>query len=136
MIELNNLPLQLQITGAALSDRDNQILLNSLNLGLAQYKVLAVLLAKQGITQKEIAFALDQTESSISRQLNVMFSDGLVKSETKSGDRRVHLIVLTPRGKRVAKKAAAILTKSNKEIYGKLSSQQQNQLASILSKLR
>lgn len=136
MIELNNLPLDLNITAAALSDRDNQILLNSLNLGLAQYKVLAVLAVKQGITQREIALALDQTEASISRQLTAMFNDGLVKSEPKNGDRRVHLIVLTTRGKRIAKKAQAVLAKNNKAIFGKLSVQQRDQLASILKKLR
>lgn len=136
MIELNNLPLDLNITAAALSDSDNQILLNSLNLGLAQYKVLAVLAVKQGITQREIAVALDQTEASISRQLTTMFNDGLVKSESKNGDRRVHLIVMTTRGKRIAKKAQAVLAKNNKAVFGKLSVQQRDQFASILKKLR
>ncbi len=136
MIDLDNLPLEFQLTAAALSDHDNQILLNSVSIGLAQYKVLAVLVKKQSVTQKEIATTLDQTEASVSRQLSAMFDDGLVKSEPKKGDRRVHLISLTPRGKRIAKKAAGALTKANKEVFAKLSRQQKNHLAAILEKLK
>lgn len=136
MIDLDNLQLKFQLTAAALSDRDNQILLNSVSIGLAQYKVLAVLVKKENVTQKEIAVTLDQTEASVSRQLSSMFDDGLVKSEPKKGDRRVHLINLTPRGKRIAKKAAFVLAKANKEMFKKLSRQQQNHLAGILEKLK
>lgn len=136
MSTIDNIPLLFQITAAALSDRDNQILQQALSIGLAQYKVLAVLAAKGKTTQKDIARILDQTEASVSRQVQTMYDDGLVKTQPKTGDRRVHVTVLTPRGKRIAKRAETILAKQNKQLFGALSATQRKQLGEILRALR
>ncbi|MCA9342893.1 MarR family transcriptional regulator [Candidatus Saccharibacteria bacterium] len=131
-----DLPLQLQITAAALADFDNRILSDSLSIGLAQYKVLASLEGKSPMTQKQIAMKLDQTEASISRQVNGMFEEALVKTEVKPGDKRVHYVVLTPRGRRIKKRAEGLLAKNHKQLFGMISLKQRKVIEAALLELQ
>ena len=131
-----DLPLQLQVTASALSDFDNQILHNSLSIGIAQYKVLITLEGKALLTQKHIALRLDQTEASISRQVAVMYEDGLIKTQVKKGDRRVHYVILTPRGKRYLKRAQKILAEHHAQTFASFSKKKQEQLRNTLLEIQ
>lgn len=130
-----DLPLQLQLTAAALSDFDNRILTDSLSIGLAQYKVLASVDGKTKMTQKHIAASLDQTEASISRQVATMYEDGLIKTEPKQGDRRVRYVNLTTRGKRIKKRAESLLAKQHRQLFSSVPLKQRNLLEKTLSDL-
>lgn len=60
----------------------DQILLEQLGIGYAQFKILRVLSDSAYLGQRQIADELGQTEASISRQVKLLQSDGLVQTRT------------------------------------------------------
>ena len=106
-------------------------------IGLSQYRVLRVLAEKQRITQKSIASALDQTEASISRQMDVLQDDRLVTVHKNPEDRRERIVVLAPRGRDVLHDAettietisAAVLPAVHAEPFAELLQRIKDQLS-------
>lgn len=99
----------MQQVAASLARFNDELLLDRLEIGMAQFKVLCAIEARPYAQQKQIARAIGQTEASVSRQIKLMDRDGLVKIATKPGDRREHVVSLTPRGQRLVSRAQELL---------------------------
>ena len=67
-------------------------------VGLSQYRVMREVEASPGISQKEIALSLSQSEASISRQIELLQYDGVLIVRRKASDRRERQITLTSSG--------------------------------------
>lgn len=68
------------------------------SVGLSQYRVMREVEASPGISQKEIALSLSQSEASISRQVELLQYDGILVVRRKASDRRERQITLTSSG--------------------------------------
>lgn len=115
-----------------LAKQTDQVLQEQLGIGLSQFKILRVLQAEPRTMQREIAASLGQTEASISRQVKLMLSDGLLQSMRNPKDHREHLTVITPKGERLTEAALIAMERYHRPTFAALNDKQQEQIASIL----
>jgi len=80
-----------------------QVLLEETGIGLpaSHFPILAGLDRLGQLSVGEIAEAVGMSQPGVTRMLDKLQSDGLVKSTTASGDRRVRTIVLTAAGEKL-----------------------------------
>lgn len=130
-----SLGLLLQQVAASLARFNDEILLDRLEIGMAQFKVLCAVEVRPYVQQKYIARALGQTEASVSRQIKLMDRDGLVKIITKPGDRREHVVSLTPRGQRIVRRAQTLLNSHHRPLLSNIPANQQRALLNALQTL-
>lgn len=108
----NNLNYLLHHLAAVLGKQSDQILQEQLGIGLSQYKILMVLEWNPRVQQRVIADSLGQTEASVSRQIKVLKSKGLLVSKTDPQNKRKHVTTSTPLGMQVTEAAGDILRRS------------------------
>lgn len=120
---------------ATLDSTSDKILKESHNLGLAQFRILLVLEASDGITQKQIAGELAQTEASISRQIKILAGKGLIDIEGNFDNKRERRIFQTHQGHATATESVKALNDYHQPIFDALSEEEQSQLSEILKKL-
>ena len=135
-MELANIDTLIQKIAIMLARQNDKILLYNLGIGYSQYKILNVLQASTGIKQKQIAIQLGQTEASISRQIKIMYGDGLLQATPQPEDHRVHLATLTTRGKRICDDAQSILKNESEKLLNQFSDQEQDTLIKILKRIQ
>lgn len=131
----NNSGFLILHVASSLARQNDTVLRERLNIGFSQYKILMVLQMYPNIRQKEIANQLGQTEASVSRQIKLMFDDGLLKSTQRPENRREHTTVLTTRGVRVSQQAVDILNEHNRVVFDSLTEKQQQQLLESIQNL-
>jgi DNA-binding MarR family transcriptional regulator len=119
----------------SLDSASDQILREKFAIGLAQLRILLVLEAQDGITQKKIAEELSQTEASVSRQIKILAQKGLIEIEGNFDNRRERLIYQTHEGHVLAQKSIQVLNEYHGPIFDSLSEKEQQQLAATLQKL-
>lgn len=119
---------------AALMDHQSDVVLQErFGIGFSQYKVLMILSQRQGIRQCQIADNLGQTEASISRQIKLMLSRGLVQSRKSEQSKREHRITLTGKGSRLIAVATDALNSYHGPVYARLGAREQQSLLNTLS---
>lgn len=124
----DNISFMLLHIAATISKQNDVLLQNKLRIGFSQFKILMVLQWKPNIKQKQIASKLNQTEASISRQINIMFEDGLLQTTRSSEDRRQHITMLTVRGERICNQATKLLKAHSEAIFNQLSNNEKESL--------
>jgi DNA-binding MarR family transcriptional regulator len=87
------------------------------------------------VQQKQIAENLGQTEASISRQIKLMHSDGLLQSSIAQENRRVHITTLTRKGVRLADEAMNVLNQYHAPMWEDIGEKGQKQLEELLMRL-
>lgn len=125
----------LEHIASVLAKQSDQVLQEQLGIGLSQFKILRTLQTEPRTTQREIAGTLSQTEASISRQVKLMLSDGLLQSLRNPKDRREHLTVVTPKGERLTEAASVALERYHHPAFAALSEKQYEQFAGGLERL-
>lgn len=86
-----DLPRQLRrIVDAALHEHD---------LGRSQWRLLAYVLRKEGMTQTELAGCLELERASVGQAIDALENKGLVARRQKTGDRRVWCIIATDKAR-------------------------------------
>lgn len=124
----DNISFMLLHIAATISKQNDVLLQNKLRIGFSQFKILMVLQWKPNIKQKQIASKLNQTEASISRQINIMFEDGLLQTTRSREDRRQHITMLTVRGERICNQATKLLIAHSEAIFNQLSNNEKESL--------
>lgn len=119
---------------ASLSKQSDAALQDQLGIGFSQVRILMALNNQPNIKQKQIANMLNQTEASISRQIKIMFEEGLLASALITEDRRQHITSLTPRGIRIHNEAAKVLQKCYLIALEPLNVREQDQFIQLLRK--
>jgi DNA-binding MarR family transcriptional regulator len=105
----NNLTYLIQHLSAVIGKQTEQALQEQLGIGLSQYRILLVLEWNPRIQQKSIASSLGQTEASISRQIKVLTSKGLLIAKPDPNNRRKHITAPTTLGMQITEAAGNIL---------------------------
>jgi len=131
----NNLAYLVQHLSAVLNKQTDQLLQEQLGIGLSQFRILMVLEWNPKIQQKAIADSLGQTEASVSRQIRVLETKGLVISKRDPQNRRKHLTAPTTLGMQITEAASNILRRSFGPEFASLGDDQLIQLINGLQRL-
>lgn len=132
---INNLSYLLNHLAAVMGKQADQVLREQLGIGFSQYKILMVLEWNPRTQQKTIADSLGQTEASISRQIKVLETKGLLQSKPDPNNKRKHITAPTPLGMQVTEAAADILRRSSTADFTNLGDDQLMQLTTGLQRL-
>ena len=131
----NNLSYLVHHLAAVMGKQSDQVLQEQLGIGLSQFKILMVLEWNPRVQQKSIADMLGQTEASISRQIKLLKSKGLLSSKPDHNNKRVHITTPTPLGMQVTEAASNILRRSFGPEFSSLGDDQVMKLVGGLQKL-
>lgn len=132
MPNIDEIDYLLQHLTSLLARNSDQILLEQLGLGYAQFKILRVLNPGLAVKQRTIAAALGQTEASISRQIKLLVVKGYITRSTEPHNKRVRLIKITPKGQEIAKVSEEALSKYHSSLLSEFSDKQKANLLSSL----
>lgn len=75
------------------------------NITADQFRLLTHLWRKEGITQQEMANCLNRDRAGVTRMVDILENQGLIKRIADKNDRRVNLLFLTQTGKDLEKVA-------------------------------
>lgn len=124
-------------TSSVLNDSIEQ-LLKPFGVSLAQYNVLRILRGSSPtpLCRNDIRDRMINRMPDMTRLLDRMEEAGLVARARESEDRRMVLTRLTDEGQRVLDAVDPLLESEHKRLLGKLSSDEQRTLISLLSTIR
>lgn len=91
---------------------------------------------KDGIIQNELAFITGRNKGSLTRLINVMEKNGLVKRIASKEDSRKNLVFITENGKKTFAKMKPIMLENIKTLQNGISETEIEQFISIMQKLQ
>ncbi len=100
-----------------------------------QFGVL-LLLSKSNLSQKEISDSTLADEPSTTRMLERMIKKKLISKKKSDKDKRKQIVFITNKGKELLKKAMPLANEGNKKIENILSSDELENLFTILNKIK
>lgn len=118
---------------SALDRQSDQVLQERLGIGFSQFKIMTAVAETPSVQQRQIAETLGQTEASISRQVKLMQTKGLLRSVVDPKNRRRRITSLTAKGERQRQQALTVLNQYHLPIFSRLSPNQQAELLEMLS---
>jgi len=124
----NNLTYLLQHLASVIGKQADQVLQEQLGIGHSQFKILMVLEWNPRVQQRTIAESLGQTEASISRQIKLLETKGLISSRPDPQNRRKHITAPTPLGMQLTEAATAIMRRSFGPEFASMGDDQLQQL--------
>ena len=104
-------------------------------LGDSDFRVLEVLLHKGPLPVNSIGPKVNLTPGSISVAVDRLYGKGLVSRVESADDRRIRVVALTPSGKRLTVPVFRKHTAAMKKVFSGLSSDELQQLESILKRV-
>jgi DNA-binding MarR family transcriptional regulator len=131
----SNLAFLLHHLAFNLDHQSDQILQEQLGVGFAQFKILLALQVNPIVGQRELANSLSQTEASVSRQMKLLRTKGMVISRINPKNRREHHTLITSKGQRVREAAIALLEKQYQRSFDVLDVKIQARLTQDLTSL-
>lgn len=119
-----------------LNKHADKALQEACGIGTSQFKILWVLYTHQdGVLQTNIADWLGQTEAAVSRQINLIANEGLIRKKIDKHNRRNHVILLTKSGKNYAQHAMEVITQEYRPYFSVLTVDEQRVLNDMLEKV-
>jgi MarR family transcriptional regulator, organic hydroperoxide resistance regulator len=106
--------------------------LQQVGLRLGQYQVLSHLWKEDGLTPRDIAARLDVEMPTVTRTVQRMVRDGLVRREAHQSDARSVRIYLTKRGTELEGELEAILDRETERALTGLSPDDRRSLVRVL----
>jgi DNA-binding MarR family transcriptional regulator len=131
----SNLSYLVQHLSAVIGKQSDQVLQEQLGIGLSQYRILLALEWNPRVQQKNIAENLGQTEASVSRQIKLLTTKGLLVSRQDNKNRRKHITVPTQLGMQITEAATSILRRNLGPDFASMGEDQLLQLINGLQKL-
>ena len=109
--------------------------LKNYDISLDQWIILSKIYQNEGSNQKNLAEISRKDRAVITRILNILENNGLIKRETSSYDKREFLIYLTDKGNELYRETAAIISHNAHKINSVFSESELEQFKSLLDKL-
>jgi DNA-binding MarR family transcriptional regulator len=106
------------------------------NLKPRQFQILGLLHDHGGLAQRELVQEMGVAPSILVTLLNPLEADGLVARERDPGDRRRHLVTLTPAGERQLTNASRAQKETEDALFASLDADQREHLRALLLVLR
>ena len=104
-------------------------------VSIAEWVALNQLFHQREITSGELATFMGITPGAVSKVVDKLKDKGWVISQTKSADRRIQSLSLTPEGTQVVPKLSTIADKNDHFYFACLTAQERRQLTNVLRKL-
>src|SRR3954465_6430177 len=102
------------------------------NLKPRQFQILGLLHDRGGLAQRDLVQTMDMAASMLVTLLNPLEAAGLVSRERDPGDRRRHLVTLTPAGEKQLASASRAQTDAEDVLFASLDDDQREQLRGLL----
>src|SRR5215216_2996728 len=102
------------------------------NLKPRQFQILGLLHDHGGLAQRDLMQEMGVDPSILVTLLNPLEADGLVARERDPGDRRRHLVTLTPAGERHLASASRAQKETEDALFAPLDDDQREQLRGLL----
>jgi DNA-binding MarR family transcriptional regulator len=125
----------LQHLAVLIGRQSDQVLQEQLGIGMSQFRILQAVQANPSVQQKQVASLLGQTEASVSRQVKLMMTRGMISAEANPQNRREHITVILPKGERLLEAGVQVLANYHGPAFQSLSGRQQAKLVELLSEL-
>src|SRR3954454_7130771 len=101
-----------------------------------QFQILGLLHDHGGLAQRDLMHEMGVDPSILGTLLNPLEADGLVARKRDAGDRRRHLVTLTPAGERHLASASRAQQETEDALFASLGDDQREQLRTLLVVLR
>ena len=109
--------------------------LSGFGVNVAVWRIIAVLWTHDDISHRELADLTSIEVSTLSRVSKAVQRDGLIRRKRTREDQRTVRVSLTEKGRELAQKIIPAAVKSQEEMFVGLSSQDVEQLISLLHKV-
>jgi MarR family transcriptional regulator, transcriptional regulator for hemolysin len=106
--------------------------LASVGLTTALFALLNVISAREGAIQQELGSALGIDRSTMVSLIDQLESAGLAKRTPSATDRRAREIAITPKGRRLLKRARGLISQVEDEILAGLTAEERGELITLL----
>jgi DNA-binding MarR family transcriptional regulator len=100
-----------------------------------QLKILNLIISKQGCNQKELAESSEKDRAAVTRILNILETNNLVRRESSKRDRREFLLYTTKKGLGVYSEAVKVLNHETNAVESLFSKTELKQFKILLKKL-
>ena len=100
-----------------------------------RWSIISVLDSQKGITQTELAEAIDKKQTTIVEMIYAMEEKGLIKRMYSERDRRLHYLFLTEKGEELKKILSPLVEDAHLFITRQLSNEENTQLKTLLNKV-
>lgn len=100
-----------------------------------RWSIISVLDSHKGITQTELAEAIDKKQTTIVEMIYAMEEKGLIKRMYSERDRRLHYLFLTERGEELKKTLSPLVKDAHLFVTRQLSDEENTQLKTLLNKV-
>jgi DNA-binding MarR family transcriptional regulator len=108
---------------------------SGVNVTSEQWGVLKCLWREEGLSQSDIAEKVNKDKASVTRILDIMQKNKLIKRCDDEQDRRSYRIFLTEAGKSLESKLKPVAQATNRRIYRNLDKHELQELQRIMLKL-
>jgi MarR family transcriptional regulator, organic hydroperoxide resistance regulator len=125
----------LLIAAARLRSQADRRCLEQAGVTAAQAGALAVIQGRPGITQRDLAHALEQAEPSVTSLVRRLLAGGLVARQVSDVDRRAWSLTVTDDGLRALQAAEAAFAVVNEGIDADLTEREVRELATLLRRI-
>lgn len=92
------------------------------DLGRTQWRLLAYVLRKEGMTQTELARCLEVERASVGQAIDALEGKGLLARRQKDGDRRVWCIFATDKARRLLAELRVVVDEVYEQMFAGFSS--------------
>ena len=106
--------------------------LGSIGLTPALFALLNVIGAREGAIQQELGTALGIDRSTMVSLIDQLENAGLARRRPSATDRRAREIAITPKGRRLLKRARGLISTVEDEVLAGLTSQERRELLRLL----
>ncbi|MBY0064453.1 MarR family winged helix-turn-helix transcriptional regulator [Priestia aryabhattai] len=100
-----------------------------------RWSIISVLDSQKGITQTELAEAIDKKQTTIVDMIYAMEEKGLIKRMYSERDRRLHYLFLTEKGEELKKTLSPLVKDAHLFVTRQLSDEENTQLKTLLNKV-
>lgn len=102
---------------------------------VAEWVILRVLYDAERIAPSLLAERIGMTKGAISKLADRLVQKGFVERDAVPDDRRAHTLALTPSGRAIVPKLAALADRNDKSFFGALTDNERAQLERLLRKI-
>jgi len=128
-------PYQLSILQSAVSDSIAQLYAGKFNLSRQEWRVLATLGTKAGISAREVATYTSMEKMPVSRAISRLVKAGLITQTGSREDRRLIILELTPEGRAIYEEIVPLVLEREAFLLSALDETEQEALTDIMDKL-
>ncbi|MCE7031991.1 MarR family winged helix-turn-helix transcriptional regulator [Lysobacter sp. GX 14042] len=135
-LELENfLPYRLSVLSNRLSSAIARIYADRLDLGITEWRVMAVLGLSPGLSAGELAQRTAMDKVAVSRAVARLVEAGRLEREVDAGDRRRAVLHLSPAGQAIYAEVAPLALEFERRLFGHLEPREREALFALLDRL-